>query len=262
MDHARAKFARKGSDLQVVNEVGTDLTFGLKIIRDKDVVHKLFAEIGPSFATRDGGYTRIIKTAPARATTPRWRSSSWSTRRPFPLRRRVSPAGPRPPAVVIAAPALPRRPVLPPLRRGERHRCRGQCGSRERFGPGRRGCHRGSGRGCGHDRRRGHGRQRCDCRGDQRRHRERIGPGRRGRDRGSGRRRGYREVGRIQPSGRGRIDARRRSAPVLVSGPCVTGIEMAISVVPGAVEGRISPSRLLEGGADDGTGPVAAGHLL
>ncbi len=36
----------------------------LKAIRDKDVVHKLFAEIGPSFATRDGGYTRITKTAP------------------------------------------------------------------------------------------------------------------------------------------------------------------------------------------------------
>jgi phosphopantothenoylcysteine decarboxylase / phosphopantothenate---cysteine ligase len=28
MDHARAKFARKGSDVQVVNEVGRDLTFG------------------------------------------------------------------------------------------------------------------------------------------------------------------------------------------------------------------------------------------
>jgi len=35
----------------------------LKTIRDKNVVHKLFAEIGPSFATREGGYTRIIKTA-------------------------------------------------------------------------------------------------------------------------------------------------------------------------------------------------------
>ena len=33
----------------------------LKKIRDKDVVHKLFAEIGPFFADRDGGYTRIIK---------------------------------------------------------------------------------------------------------------------------------------------------------------------------------------------------------
>ena len=36
----------------------------LKVIRDKDIVHKLFAEIGPSFADRDGGYTRIIKTMP------------------------------------------------------------------------------------------------------------------------------------------------------------------------------------------------------
>jgi large subunit ribosomal protein L17 len=34
----------------------------LKVIRDKDVLHKLFAEIGPFFATRDGGYTRITKT--------------------------------------------------------------------------------------------------------------------------------------------------------------------------------------------------------
>ncbi|OBJ74006.1 50S ribosomal protein L17 [Mycobacterium sp. 1274756.6] len=33
----------------------------LKKIRDKDVVHILFAEIGPHFADRNGGYTRIIK---------------------------------------------------------------------------------------------------------------------------------------------------------------------------------------------------------
>ena len=37
MDHARAKFARKGSDLQVVNEVGRDLTFG----KDDTTVHLL-----------------------------------------------------------------------------------------------------------------------------------------------------------------------------------------------------------------------------
>jgi len=36
----------------------------MKIIRDKDVVHTLFADIGPFFADRDGGYTRIIKTMP------------------------------------------------------------------------------------------------------------------------------------------------------------------------------------------------------
>jgi large subunit ribosomal protein L17 len=33
----------------------------MKKIRDKDVVHTLFAEIGPFYADRDGGYTRIVK---------------------------------------------------------------------------------------------------------------------------------------------------------------------------------------------------------
>ncbi|MET8846158.1 50S ribosomal protein L17 [Amycolatopsis sp. NPDC004625] len=35
-----------------------------KVVRDKDVLHKLFAEIGPHFAERPGGYTRITKTMP------------------------------------------------------------------------------------------------------------------------------------------------------------------------------------------------------
>ncbi|MGH3829900.1 MAG: 50S ribosomal protein L17 [Pseudonocardiaceae bacterium] len=36
----------------------------MKVIRDKDVVHKLVAEIGPQFVDRPGGYTRILKTMP------------------------------------------------------------------------------------------------------------------------------------------------------------------------------------------------------
>ncbi len=36
----------------------------LKTIRDKSVVHTLFTEIGPSFADRPGGYTRITKLGP------------------------------------------------------------------------------------------------------------------------------------------------------------------------------------------------------
>jgi large subunit ribosomal protein L17 len=36
----------------------------MKKIRDKDIVHVLFAEIGPFFADRNGGYTRIIKVEP------------------------------------------------------------------------------------------------------------------------------------------------------------------------------------------------------
>jgi large subunit ribosomal protein L17 len=49
-------FAKRG-DLHARRQVMT-------VIRDKDVVHKLFAEIGPKMASRPGGYTRIIKTNP------------------------------------------------------------------------------------------------------------------------------------------------------------------------------------------------------
>lgn len=33
----------------------------LSVIEDRAVVHKLFADIGPRFASRNGGYTRILK---------------------------------------------------------------------------------------------------------------------------------------------------------------------------------------------------------
>jgi large subunit ribosomal protein L17 len=36
----------------------------MKVIRDKDVVHRLVTEIGPHFEDRNGGYTRIVKTLP------------------------------------------------------------------------------------------------------------------------------------------------------------------------------------------------------
>ncbi len=34
------------------------------LIRDKDMAHKLFSEIGPRYADRAGGYTRILKLGP------------------------------------------------------------------------------------------------------------------------------------------------------------------------------------------------------
>jgi large subunit ribosomal protein L17 len=46
-------FAKRG-DLHSRRQVMT-------VVRDKDVVHALFAEIGPFFSDRNGGYTRIIK---------------------------------------------------------------------------------------------------------------------------------------------------------------------------------------------------------
>ena len=36
----------------------------LTVVRDKTVVHTLFTEIGPQYAGRPGGYTRIIKIGP------------------------------------------------------------------------------------------------------------------------------------------------------------------------------------------------------
>jgi large subunit ribosomal protein L17 len=49
-------FAKRG-DLHARRQVLTTVT-------DKNVVHTLFADIGPSFAAREGGYTRITKIGP------------------------------------------------------------------------------------------------------------------------------------------------------------------------------------------------------
>jgi large subunit ribosomal protein L17 len=49
-------FAKRG-DLHARRQV-------LTVVRDKSVVHTLFTEIGPSFAERPGGYTRITKLGP------------------------------------------------------------------------------------------------------------------------------------------------------------------------------------------------------
>jgi large subunit ribosomal protein L17 len=49
-------FAKRG-DLHARRQV-------LTVVTDKTVVHNLFEEIGPSFAARDGGYTRITKVGP------------------------------------------------------------------------------------------------------------------------------------------------------------------------------------------------------
>ena len=38
----------------------------LRVVPDRDVVHRLFAEIAPRMAERNGGYTRILKLGPRR----------------------------------------------------------------------------------------------------------------------------------------------------------------------------------------------------
>jgi large subunit ribosomal protein L17 len=49
-------FAKRG-DLHARRQV-------MSVVTDKGVVHELFTEIGPSYASRDGGYTRITKIGP------------------------------------------------------------------------------------------------------------------------------------------------------------------------------------------------------
>lgn len=51
-------FAKRG-DLHARRQV-------LRVIADKQVVAKLFDEIGPRFKSRNGGYTRVIKMGPRR----------------------------------------------------------------------------------------------------------------------------------------------------------------------------------------------------
>ncbi|MGW0042907.1 50S ribosomal protein L17 [Rhodococcus sp. NPDC003348] len=64
---AKAKALRPYAEKIVTKAKGgtlADRREVLKVIRNKDVVHTLFAEIGPFYAERDGGYTRVIKTVP------------------------------------------------------------------------------------------------------------------------------------------------------------------------------------------------------
>ncbi len=66
--------AKKGGLPQPIRQV-------VSYLGDKEMAHKLFTEIGPRYADRNGGYTADpeARPAPGRA-TPRWRASSSSER--------------------------------------------------------------------------------------------------------------------------------------------------------------------------------------
>jgi len=71
LDHGRiyttipkAKELRRFADAMITLGKRGDLHArrqALAVIREKDVVHKLFAELGPRYQNRPGGYTRIVK---------------------------------------------------------------------------------------------------------------------------------------------------------------------------------------------------------
>lgn len=62
---AKAKELRKVADKMITWGKRGDLharRLTLRVISNKNVVHKLFSDIAPRFKERNGGYTRIIKT--------------------------------------------------------------------------------------------------------------------------------------------------------------------------------------------------------
>jgi large subunit ribosomal protein L17 len=64
---ARAKAVRSLADKMITLGKRGDLHArrqALRVIRSKEVARRLFEEIAPRFANRDGGYTRVIKKGP------------------------------------------------------------------------------------------------------------------------------------------------------------------------------------------------------
>jgi len=67
--HARARELRRVADSIITFAKRGDLharRMVLKSVADKRIVNKLFDELGPRYADRNGGYTRLIKTGPRR----------------------------------------------------------------------------------------------------------------------------------------------------------------------------------------------------
>ena len=67
--HARARELRRVADSIITFAKRGDLharRMVLRSVADKRVVSKLFDELGPRYASRQGGYTRLIKSGPRR----------------------------------------------------------------------------------------------------------------------------------------------------------------------------------------------------
>ncbi|MBI4727935.1 MAG: 50S ribosomal protein L17 [Acidobacteria bacterium] len=65
--HAKAKAVRPLAERMITFAKRGDVAARrrvLQVVRDREIVHKLFAEIAPQFAERSGGYTRITKLGP------------------------------------------------------------------------------------------------------------------------------------------------------------------------------------------------------
>jgi len=64
---ARAKAVRPVVEKLITKAKKGDLAsrrLVLRTVPDREIVHKLFAEVAPQYADRNGGYTRIVKLGP------------------------------------------------------------------------------------------------------------------------------------------------------------------------------------------------------
>ena len=64
---ARAKAVRPVVERLITHAKRGDVAARRRVLRtvpDRDIVHKLFSEVAPQYAERNGGYTRIVKLGP------------------------------------------------------------------------------------------------------------------------------------------------------------------------------------------------------
>lgn len=66
---AKAKAVRPVAE-KVISKARTDAAHNRRVVRrtitDREALGKLFGEVGPQYAERQGGYTRIVKLGPRR----------------------------------------------------------------------------------------------------------------------------------------------------------------------------------------------------
>lgn len=92
----RAKEVRSMAEKMITIAKDNTLTAKRQVyayVTKDEVVKKLFDQIAPKYADVKGGYTRIIKPAPAAATLPKCASSNWWSRRK--LNKLLSKKSPR-----------------------------------------------------------------------------------------------------------------------------------------------------------------------